>query len=449
MNHLSRNFPHPTNVSRSLTHRGDCSPCSRKCEPKPIKQRQYVSICYTDMHMGIKSLMKYLGNDSEMRVSKRALLAIGLAGLFILSIAARAILVPFQSGDFLSFLQHWYATIQSGGFAAFSEGFADYNFPYLYLLYIASLLNLSDIVAIKIISIVFDILLAISVWLVVRHYRPSKYIPYVAALTTIWLPTVLLNSSLWGQCDALYASIMVMSFYLAIKKKYATSWVVWGIALSFKLQAIFLLPILVFVWFTSKNSQRVYTPALSIIPILLAPIPAIIAGRPVADAFRVYIDQAGKYEFLTMNLPNWYQWIPNVHYDIFNRAGMIMAVAGLSAMLLLMLARHSKKNFANSSYLLSISLLFLLLAPFLIPQMHERYFFAAGVFSIILAFVNPRYVIPAIILELISLFSYLPFLFDTPPPIDLSLLAIATTGLIIFLIYDIVRSTTKNTHWKP
>lgn len=381
---------------------------------------------------------------SDIRISRKILIIAGIVGLALLAFALRIIFVPFESVDFVWFLQHWHSTLASQGFAAFGEPFANYNFPYLYLLYIISLFGLPDIIAVKIVSIIFDIVLCFSVWLVVRHYRPTGYLPYVAALVIAWLPTIFLNSSLWGQCDAIYTSLLVFSFYFILKNKHALSWLTWGIALSFKLQAIFFLPVLVYVWFFTTKKQKWHVPFVAAIPVIAAPIPAILAGRPPMSAYGVYLDQAGTYEQLTMNAANWYQWIPSAHFGLFNKAGLILSLAALGATLLVLIIRRSGKLLPSKDHHLAlIASFFLLLAPFVLPQMHERYFYAAGVFLMITAFLNSRYIVVVIATELISLFSYLPFLFNRQSPIPLDLLAIVNLCIILFIFRDLFATPNK------
>ena len=385
----------------------------------------------------------YNDDVSVTRIPRQQLVIAGIIGLAVFALVLRAILVPLQSNDFVEFLQHWYHTLSTQGFSAFGEHFTNYNFPYLYLLYITSLFGLPNIIAVKAVSIIFDIVLCVAVWLVIRHYRPTGYAPYAAALVVAWLPTVFLNSSAWGQCDAIYASLLVFSFYYILKRKHTLSWLIWGIALSFKLQAVFFLPVLVYVWFFTKKEQKWYTPLVAAVPVLAAPIPAILAGRPLLSAYGVYFDQAGTYEHLTMNAANWYQWIPDSYFHSISKAGLVLALAAVGAALLLLVIRRSGKLLPSKDHHLAlIASFFLLLAPFMLPQMHDRYFFAAGIFLVITAFLQSRYIVAAIATELISFFSYLVYLFGHQPPISLGLLAIVNLSIIAFLFRDLFTKQT-------
>ena len=76
--------------------------------------------------------------------------------------------------------------------------------------------------------------------------------------------------------------------------------------------------------------------------------------------------------------------------------------------------------------------MFLTLAPFLLPKMHERYFFPAAVFAIVLAFYRPRSALIALLFQLTVLLSYLPYL-KGYPVVTVQLAAVANLGIVAAL----------------
>ena len=152
-------------------------------------------------------------------------------------------------------------------------------------------------------------------------------------------------------------------------------------------------------------------------------------GRPLVDLLSIYFTQAGYYRSLTKNAPNLYQWLPNDLYDIFYPAGVIWTVAII--FLLVVLVRKSQIKLTKETLIL-LATLSVLLMPYLLPKMHDRYFFAADVISIIFAFYFPRYFYVPLVIGLVSFFSYFPFLFGTEV-IPLSYLAFALLAIIIIL----------------
>ena len=127
-----------------------------------------------------------------------------------------------------------------------------------------------------------------------------------------------------------------------------------------------------------------------------------------------------------MGAPTLYSWLPNDYYDLFYPAGMLLAV-GVMLMLWLLTVR-SEKELTNEK-LASLAFCVVLLLPFFLPKMHERYFFIADIFAIIFAFTFPRYLWVPVLLQLISAFSYFPFLTGRTI-LDLNYLALVLVGVI-------------------
>ena len=71
--------------------------------------------------------------------------------------------------------------------------------------------------------------------------------------------------------------------------------------------------------------------------------------------------------------------------------------------------------FDESQWLVTAALFSVLFPPFLLPGMHDRYYFAADVLSLVYAFYVRGGWIPAFWMQVASGFSYLPFLFHWEP----------------------------------
>jgi Gpi18-like mannosyltransferase len=80
---------------------------------------------------------------------------------------------------------------------------------------------------------------------------------------------------------------------------------------------------------------------------------------------------------------------------------------------------------------------FALAIPFLLPEMHERYFYLADVLSIIYAFYFPRYFYVAVIMQLCSLLSYAPYLMNTQV-VNLAYVAFGVLVIIVITVVDLV-----------
>ena len=197
--------------------------------------------------------------------------------------------VDFQSGDYRAFLDRWYAYLaENGGFAALRDGsFSNYNTPYLALLAITTYLPVPKIVAIKAISVIFDVALAGFAYKIIAALRPTaRWLPTLAFGAVIMLPTVIMNSSVWAQCDAIYVTFCLGSVYFLIKKRPWLAAAFFGIAFAFKLQAIFFLPVLVVVLIINRHRLRSLLAAP--VAFLACLTPALIAGRSLLSQLSVY-----------------------------------------------------------------------------------------------------------------------------------------------------------------
>lgn len=194
--------------------------------------------------------------------------------LWALALATRLALFPYVSGDSSYHLLPWMSEFRDNGIKALGGDFSNYNFPYLFMMFLGSLLPLEPLYAIKIVSLLGDFALAASVGAVVVELRPSRFLPTTAALAAMLLPTVLLNASMWGQCDSIFTAFLVLSLRNLLRNQGTAAWTWWAIALSFKLQAAFFLPALVVV-----SMRNRYTPAL---PALAAGVWAALSIPPVS-----------------------------------------------------------------------------------------------------------------------------------------------------------------------
>ena len=120
-------------------------------------------------------------------------------------------LLPYDSIDMIGHLKHWYDYIVLNGFfGALSDNFADYTPGYLALLAFVALIRerwltpwLSKTTTIKLPSIAFDFALAVGVYGILRQLGLSQRRAALGAVLCLLLPTVVLNSAMWGQAVTL------------------------------------------------------------------------------------------------------------------------------------------------------------------------------------------------------------------------------------------------------
>ena len=401
-----------------------------------------------------------------------------IVGIVCAAFAVRFLFIDQVSGDYRAFVSPWYDYLDAnGGFAAVGADISNYNPPYLYLLAAVTYLPLSKIVAIKMISMVFDVLLAAFAALIVRHRFPHPAMPLLCFAVVLFAPTVVVNSAAWGQCDSIYAAFCLGSLYFLLRNKPWWAAAFFGVALSFKLQAIFFLPVLIIVLVV--NRQRLL--ALLAVPAAFAVmlVPAILAGRDLGSLLMIYPHQVstggaatagtgfsgggsgagqlarggsgappgstgargfgqpgGSGNALTQNAPTFYQWLGT-------SAGAIWKYLGLAASALVVagvaLATWLRRRPLTSAEMVVLATTVVLAVPFFLPEMHERYFYLADALTIVMAFYVRRYWPVAVLVSACSLLSYAPFLWQKtivalPLVAFAEFLAVIATGLFFVAI---------------
>ncbi|MGI5979583.1 MAG: glycosyltransferase 87 family protein [Oscillospiraceae bacterium] len=320
----------------------------------------------------------------------------------------RVPLLSWRSGDYNSFLVHWVQYFRdNGGFAAFRDstgsGSINYNVPYLYFLAIFSYLPQRDLFLIKLLSITFDVVLAYAVMKLVSVYTDSGAKKLAAYLLTLLLPTVILNGAQWGQCDSIYTAFLVLSLYHVLTGAPRRSMAEAALALGFKLQAVFLLPVFLVMLFAKKLRWRdVLVFPLTYVLLLL---PAVLGGADFISVLTFYLHSTGTIgDGLNYNSPSLFTLI-SPGEDSRTWAAMGIAAAFLYMLALWAWSWYRRKNLSNEA-LLGLSILFAVGIPLLLPHMHDRYFFLSDVLTLVPAVLWLSYIPAAVLATLASYLCY-------------------------------------------
>ena len=162
----------------------------------------------------------------------------------------------FVSKDMLIFLKPWFESIKSqGGLKGLSSQVGDYNILYQTIIALFTYINIESIYLYKILSCIFDFLLAYysAEFICELLFKPKYGFTFNCAYCLILIsPTVIFNSSFWGQCDAIYVLFCILTLRNLYKEKYAKSFIFLGVAFAFKLQTIFIVPFIVCYYFYKK-----------------------------------------------------------------------------------------------------------------------------------------------------------------------------------------------------
>ncbi|HET6504565.1 MAG TPA: hypothetical protein VFG87_27770 [Amycolatopsis sp.] len=331
-----------------------------------------------------------------------------VAAVVVVALAVRSVFFGYESGDYRAYFLPWYDFIaQNGGFAALKDNFSNYNVPYLYLVAALTYTPIPALVAVKLIPVFFDLVLGFFTYRIVALRYPASWWPTLASAVVLFLPTVVMNSSWWAQIDASYSSLALGGLYFLMRRRPWLACLFFGLAISFKLQAIFIFPLLLLA------VLRKYVPwrALLIVPAvyIALDLPALLLGANPRDLLLVYVTEAGTYDQLTLNAPNVYQFFPSgSSSEVIRIAGVVVTGALVLGLIIPIVV---KRLALTPIRLVLAGTVSVLLVPYFLPGMHERYFYLADALTVVSAFWLPRrlWYVP-VLDQFASAFSYLPFL---------------------------------------
>jgi Gpi18-like mannosyltransferase len=212
------------------------------------------------------------------------------------------------------------------------------------------------------------------------------------------MPQVWLNPAWWGQVDALLVLLMLAGLLLLVRAAgrggagYIGAWLVLGLALLVKMQAIILLPLVALLTLRVWRARGLVR-ALGVLgaTLGLGMLPLLLAGQ-APGLIEAYLGSVGRFNGVTINAYNiWYFVAPGAYVPdtepwalglSYRQAGL--ALLGLATLLIALLALRRTGDEGQDGYWPEVWLeaaAIQALAFFLLPtQIHERYMFLCFAF---------------------------------------------------------------------
>lgn len=347
------------------------------------------------------------------------ILAITCVGLYL-----RYLPIDFISDDMQRFLIPWFQEIKvNGGFAALSLQVGDYGLLYQTIIAAFSYSNINPVYLYKALSILFDVLLASSVAYFISKADTGNFnlseLGYIIPISygcVLLLPTVIMNSAFWGQCDSIYTLFLLWSLWFLYKEKYGLSLLMLGCSFAFKLQCILLMPLFVLFCFCKRFSFLKFL--ITVFTFWFSGIVAFVYGRGLLAGFSVYLFQVGEYKRMWMNVPSFWFFF-DADYERCHVFAICLTFMILSFFLLFLL----KKNIPITSFkqIIAVALLIEWTCIIFLPAMHERYTYVMDILVLLLAFSDKNFIKYALIAIGTSCITYNTYLF-------------ASSSLTLFLV---------------
>ena len=207
-------------------------------------------------------------------------------------------------------------------------------------------------------------------------------------LAVMYLPTVTANGAYWAQCDSIYTFFAVLALYLGLRGRGALSMVSLAASLAFKLQAVFVMPAF-FVLLVGKRI-RWRDVLLFLAAYIIFMLPAVLAGKPLWDTLTLYVSQAGTVgDAMNYNAPSltsMFTWSGDTALS-----ARLLIIAAFILVVIVYAAAIFYRDRLNERAIFGLTLILAVGIPYLLPHMHDRYFYAAGILLLVLACSDLRF----------------------------------------------------------
>ncbi|SFP36104.1 Mannosyltransferase related to Gpi18 [Butyrivibrio proteoclasticus] len=331
---------------------------------------------------------------------------------------------------------------QLGIVGGLAKGIGNYYIPYNLFLAIIPLTGRNPAMLIAAVSALFDYLTVFAIYKIVKllmtrgivSIRP-QYVKVASILFSI-MPVMVLNSSLWKQCDSIYTSFVLFSLYYFFRNKTNISFIFLGIAFCFKLQSIFIIPFFLIAYLLTDKISIVH---FLYIPLcyFIAGIPAIVCGRNALSVYGIYFGQVSDNQstkLISESFPGIYNI--GLSSSLFNNLAILIAISVMAIVLLVVSKYYILKEFSEFEWLYLAGFSALTCVEFL-PNMHDRYdYLPIMIMTIIAVFFRKEVIIPTLGLHLVSACVYGRFLFGYD--IDMRVLSVAYLVFYIWISFDFI-----------
>lgn len=389
----------------------------------------------------------------------------------VIALVVRFSVISLISGDSYWYLEPWVKFIRDhGGLSSLNEvpisyyqfpqgtipygdprlanlsiegiNFSRANYPvfYYFLLALVSYLPVPALTVIKIVSYVFDFVLAFAVLKTMGLFTKNKVALVISYLLALFLPTFLINSALWAQTDAVYGGLALWFIYFIIKEKPKTAMIFIGLALTIKLQTVFILPIVG--WLFLKRKFRLFYLVIPVLIVFASFIPSYIAGMDLITPIKQYTEIGNTFSSINLNSGSLYAIFDGINGRL---SPVIVNFAVPMAFLILIVLIYYvyRSNISvNLESVILVATIISVLTPYLLPRMHDRYFFMGEVFVLFYALTHKNKWHLVILSQVSAMLAYANFilggwLFPDLEKGNLVIASLLNLVIIVLLLKDL------------
>lgn len=303
-----------------------------------------------------------------------------------MSLIARLLLVPVDGFAVdLNTFSSWFREAAEGGVIGFYDRiWADYPPLNVYLFWflgsVERLLSpFGSLLVLKIAPNLFDLATSYLIYGFLRK-RAGEKKALAASVFYAFNPATIFNSSVWGQYDAIYTSLAVLSLLMVLERKPRLSLTLLAASVLTKPQAVFIAPLVLFLIITRDGWVRLGSSLLVAATFTALVVLPVSPMRPIETLLRIYFGAYGTYAFNTVNAFNTWSligfWKPDTQTFLFLSL-CLWGWLSFIALVALVVYRLRFIGTTDSNIVLHAALI-LSVGFFMLPtRIHERYLFPA------------------------------------------------------------------------
>ena len=286
----------------------------------------------------------------------------------------------------------------------------------------------------------FDFIFAFGLLVTLRLFTKNNVLMVIGYLLALILPTFIINSGLWGQTDAVYGGLSIWFIYFIIKNKPKTAMLFIGLALAIKLQIVFILPIVG--WLFLKRKYRLIYLVIPFVVVFFTFIPSYIAGMDFMTPINQYKNLGSTYSSVNLNSGSIYALFDNINSRLSPYVDNFGVPLAFLVLISLIYYVYQSKLEVDKESILTMATIFAFLTPYLLPHMHERYFYMAEAFILLYALTHKNKWHLVILSQFSGLMTYSNFIlggwfFPSLQKGNLVIASLINLIIIVLLIKDL------------
>lgn len=333
-----------------------------------------------------------------------------------LSLYARFSVALHPTQDVVGYVFKWMKDIKSVGFNNFYTVKSDYSPLFLFIVGIFTLLPTGNVITVgsytfyknwmyyvKGMYFITEITIAIGIYLVVKTITSDKKLAWLGYIIYLCLPVQFFNSAVWGNADTMYFACFIYIIYFTLKSKDGLAFFLLGVSFGLKLQAVFILPFLVFMLASGK--MKFYKTIFAPLGLFMTFLPAYCFGASLLQPFKFFSEQINGYKKLTLGCANIWHIINlrDKNLETFENGATFLGLLLIGLFTAIVFARKIK---LNSDNILLIATFLISIVPMFLPHMHERYFYALDVLILVYCLVCKKHYFLIVLMQLSSGIAY-------------------------------------------